>query len=389
MSCWKWLLMVVAVVGISESRGGAAENSLSSEELAQGWILLFDGETMYGWQATSQADWKVADGAIAVSSGTKGLLNTTTEYGNYILKLDFHAAAGTNSGVFLRTPKTPTNPGADCYELNIAPSDNPYPTGSLVARKKGGAVAESDDWRSFVVTLDGARIRVTLDGAEVLDYTDPNPVGRGLIGLQLNHGAVEFRNIKLKPLGLKSLFNGKDLSGWDASQSGASVFRVNDRGEIHVANGKGQLETEGRYADFVFQTECFCNGKELNSGFFFRCIPGDQQMGYESQIHNGTTDGDVNRPNNCGTGGIFRRQEARKVMAKDFEWFSKTIIADGPHMAVWVNGVQVSDWTDARPPHENPRKGLRLAAGTIMIQGHDPTTDLSFRNLRIAETPKR
>jgi len=66
-----------------------------------------------------------------------------------------------------------------------------------------------------------------------------------------------------------------------------------------------------------------------------------------------------------------------------------TLIADGPHMAAWVNGYQVSDWTDDRPAHENPRKGLRLEPGTIMIQGHDPTTNISFRNLRIAEWAER
>ena len=57
----------------------------------------------------------------------------------------------------------------------------------------------------------------------------------------------------------------------------------------------------------------------------------------------------------------------------------------GLHMAVWVNGYQVSDWTDRRAPAENPRKGLRLKAGTIILQGHDPTTDFMFRNLRMAE----
>jgi hypothetical protein len=54
-------------------------------------------------------------------------------------------------------------------------------------------------------------------------------------------------------------------------------------------------------------------------------------------------------------------------------------------MAVWVNGYQVTDWKDGRQPNENPRSGLRTEPGTIQIQGHDPTTDLSFRNLRIAE----
>jgi hypothetical protein len=58
-------------------------------------------------------------------------------------------------------------------------------------------------------------------------------------------------------------------------------------------------------------------------------------------------------------------------------------------MAVWVNGYQVTDWTDTRAPDENPRRGRRLEAGTLIIQGHDPTTDLSFRNMRIAELPER
>ncbi|HEV3136380.1 MAG TPA: family 16 glycoside hydrolase, partial [Pirellulales bacterium] len=61
----------------------------------------------------------------------------------------------------------------------------------------------------------------------------------------------------------------------------------------------------------------------------------------------------------------------------------------GNHMASWINGIQVSDWTDMRPADENPRNGSRLKAGTISIQGHDKTTDLSFRKLRIAETPPR
>ena len=75
-------------------------------------------------------------------------------------------------------------------------------------------------------------------------------------------------------------------------------------------------------------------------------------------------------------------------MADDHEWFTKTIVADGPHMAVWVNGYQVTDWTDTRPPKENAREGLRLGPGAIAIQGHDPTTDFLFRNLQIVELPQ-
>src|SRR4051812_43204116 len=59
------------------------ENTLTSAELADGWILLFDGESLYGWDGKDAANWKVADGAITVSEGEKGLLTTTTEWGDY------------------------------------------------------------------------------------------------------------------------------------------------------------------------------------------------------------------------------------------------------------------------------------------------------------------
>ena len=76
-------------------------------------------------------------------------------------------------------------------------------------------------------------------------------------------------------------------------------------------------------------------------------------------------------------------------MADDFKWFHKTIVCEGPHMAVWVNGIQVSDWTDRRKPDSNPRKGRRLDPGTIILLGHDPMTNLSFRNIRAGEMPRR
>ena len=40
-----------------------------------------------------------------------------------------------------------------------------------------------------------------------------------------------------------------------------------------------------------------------------------------------------------------------------------TVIAAGPHIATWVNGHQMTDWTDIREPNENPRQGLRLEPG--------------------------
>ncbi|MBP89153.1 MAG: glycosyl hydrolase [Planctomycetaceae bacterium] len=366
-----------------------APRLLTEDELAAGWIALFDGETLFGWKPTTDANWRVEDGTIVVDDGKPGLLLTTTTFSDYILNVEFKSAKGTNSGIFLHTPPDVKDPETDCYELNIADSDNPFPTCSLVKRVKTEGDFDSEDWQSYEVVVSGDQVTVSLDDTLVLEYIDPYPPHRGHIGLQLNQGHVAFRNIKLRPLETKSLFNGKDLTGWKTYPDMDSEFTVNDDGELNVKNGKGQLETEASYGDFVLQLECISNAEQLNSGIFFRCIPGDVMMGYESQIHNGFKDGDRRKPVDYGTGGIFRRVDARLVVTDDLKWFHKTLIADGPHIATWVNGYPVTDWTDDRKPDENPRRGLRTERGTIMIQGHDPATDLSFRNINIAQLPSR
>ncbi|MEO2048746.1 MAG: family 16 glycoside hydrolase [Pirellulales bacterium] len=177
-----------------------APNTLSEKELADGWILLFDGQTMTGWEAANQANWKIDNGIISATEGDVGLLHTTNQFGDYLLKIDFRAARATNSGIFLRTLPKPKRPGSDCYELNIAPPDNRFPTGSFVRQKKADETDETDSWRTFEVTAQGNYFLIKLDGITVLEYTDPKPLSSGHIGLQFNRGKIEFRNVKLKPL---------------------------------------------------------------------------------------------------------------------------------------------------------------------------------------------
>lgn len=386
-----------------------AADVITPEQAAEGWIALFDGQSLFGWQATSDANWRVEDGEIRVDAGKEGWLMTTSEFADYELHVEFKAPPTTNSGIFLRTPLEPKDPTKDCYEVNIAPERNAFPTASLVGRHKwempwtsyppqslGNKPAKqlreslSQGWIPFDMRVHRGTVEITYLGepAYRYEYTDPNPIPRGRIGLQFRIGPVAFRNIRLKPLGLKPLFNGRDLTGWNTDRTNKSEFTVTESGEIAVANGPGQLETNDSFGNFVLQLDAKVNGDGLNSGIFLRCIPNDVLMGYESQIHNGMKNGDPTQPADAGTGAIYRRTTARRIVAKDREWFTKTIIADGPHIAVWVNGIQVTDWTDDRKPDENPRRGLRTAPGTIAIQGHDPTTDLLFRNLKISELPK-
>ncbi|MEZ6104698.1 MAG: DUF1080 domain-containing protein [Pirellulaceae bacterium] len=125
----------------------------------------------------------------------------------------------------------------------------------------------------------------------------------------------------------------------------------------------------------------------VNSGVFFRCIPGSDLNGY-SQIQNEIIDGDPARPVDHGTGGIFRRMPARQVWSKDETWFAMTIIAEGAHFAVWVEGRQVVDWTDERPADENPRRGRRIERhiGLTAARCRDA---VSFRDILARELVKR
>lgn len=366
------------------------ENLLTREKAFDGWIRLFDGKSLYGWKQSTEADWKVVDGAIRVTTGKRGLLRTTTQFDHFILQLQFRAADATNSGVFVRTSPSPRSPASDCYEINIAPRENPFPTGSIVGRKKyGGGIDPTESaWQQMQIHCEAGQVTVKVNGKTTADYRDPNPLGKGYIGLQFNSGTVEFRNIYLKPLRLMSMFNGKSLAGWKASPEMKSRFSVAD-GELRVIDGPGQLESRSQFANFIMQLKVKTHAPELNSGIFFRCIPGEKMNGYESQIHNGILQGSQTLPKDFGTGGIFRRKPARLVVAKDEEWLVKTIIAEGPHFSTWVNGTQVCDWTDQRKPNINPRRGYRAKKGTIMIQGHDPTTDISFKDIWIRELADR
>jgi hypothetical protein len=222
--------------------------------------------------------------------------------------------------------------------------------------------------------------------------SNPVSTGKHAGGVVKFDTPSELNAIHFKPDNTKPLFNGKDLSGWKVfsgdEKRNKSKFEVTKAGEIHLTNGPGDLQTEGKYADFVLQLEFKTNGDGLNSGVFFRCIPDQYQNGYECQIHNGFKGNDRAKPSDFGTGAIYRRIAARKVVANDGEWTHLTLVARGPTFATWVNGYPVCVWTDERAKDENPRKGLRLDAGHLSIQGHDPTTDLLFRNLRLAEIGK-
>ena len=369
---WTRVLVVIIATAMTPAAYGAETQAgqLTPKEIAEGWIQLFDGATTFGWKA--EGDARVEGGAVIVGSEKAATLTNTTEFGDFELR--FEAKGGKRAAILL--DKTP-------HELS-----------------------ESKDWTPYTITItskdDFHKVEIIRgNGASASRHSMNHPgASRMKIGFQVEPGAAQtLRNIRLKPLGTKSLFSGKDLSGWTPIAGKPSEFTVTDKGELNIKNGPGDIQTEGQWADFALQLDILSSGEHLNSGVFFRATPGEFWRGYEVQIRNewkgyegkkprDPGNEDRTKPVDYGTGGVYNRQPSRKVVSNDNEWYTMTIVAGGPHTAVWVNGYQTADYVDEQKDAPTPRKGRFLGKGCISLQGHDPTTNMSFRHIRLAELPK-
>jgi hypothetical protein len=353
---------------------------LTQAEASCGWIALFDGQTTFGWH--TDQNWQVSSGTLQPKSSPSAPLVSTTEFADVELQLEFQAKRNSVAIVSLRTSHDPAyNP----VQIQV---------GTVGAIDSSAALIGTgipDKWHRLRVIIEGNTVSAEMNGKALGNraVSSGNPLGP--VSLQVSEGKVAFRNIRLKPLGMTPLFNGKDLAAWTEKNANKSRYEITANGEIRVLGGEGQLETKKSYDDFVLQLECYVNGEGINSGVFYRAISGKffKIKGYESQIYNAVDPNAPEAPQKFGTGGIYLHQAARTQVSRDREWFNKTIAVSGRHVSVWVNGLQVSDWTDERGANENPRLGCRLEPGVICLQGHDPTTDVLFRNIRIAEISSR
>jgi hypothetical protein len=184
-----------------------APNRLTPKEAADGWILLFDGGSLKGWEgrATSvpntTGDWTVENGSIVCGGKVPSWLSSAATYSDYQLKLEFRGGEKVNSGVFLRSQKE-GQPHITGYELQIwdyQPAG--FLTGSLVGSQKAGPTKIlPDQWNSYDITAQGDHFVIVLNGKTLLDTHDAAH-SSGLIGFQCQQdNRIEFRNIKLRPI---------------------------------------------------------------------------------------------------------------------------------------------------------------------------------------------
>ena len=181
------------------------------------------------------------------------------------------------------------------------------------------------------------------------------------------------------PDDLEPIFNGKDLSGWEAVSGSADVWEWKD-GKVVCKGGKGGwLCTKEQYGDFEFEVEFNCP-KDGNSGVFIRA-PREghtSKLGMEIQILDDDAEIHKNIKPFQHTASIYGVVAPSKpAQKKAGEWQTMRIRCKGDQVTITLNGEKVVDADMSAFPDlkDRPRKGY------IGLQNHG--SGLEFRNARL------
>ncbi|MCH7918014.1 MAG: DUF1080 domain-containing protein [Planctomycetes bacterium] len=177
-----------------------------------------------------------------------------------------------------------------------------------------------------------------------------------------------------------SLFNGKDLEGWRASENKSS-FSVRD-GAIVAYGRRSHLFYVGPVNNAVFKNFEYkvdvMTEPGSNGGLYFHTQyreTGWPNQGHEVQVNN-TFEKDPRR-----TGSFYGKCDVPKEAAlpKDNTWFTEHIVVRGNRVVVKVNGQTFVDWTQ---PDDQA-----FTRGTFALQGHDPKSRVHYKNIMVKPLP--
>lgn len=204
-----------------------------------GWIDLFNGKNLDGWERQSgTATYRVEDGVIVgetVANTGNSFLCTTRSFGDFVLEMEFFATRPVNSGIQFRSRyfdhvtesvvngKKHTLPAfrVSGYQYEI---DNPVlgSTGGVYAEATGRgwlakipeasparSAAKLGEWNRARIECKGDHIQTWINGVKAVDFHD-SAVLRGLVALQVHSigdgvknkpgNQIRFRNLRLKEL---------------------------------------------------------------------------------------------------------------------------------------------------------------------------------------------
>lgn len=183
-----------------------------------------------------------------------------------------------------------------------------------------------------------------------------------------------------------SLFDGKSLDGWKASDK-PGTFSV-ENGEIVIHGERSHLfylgDVHGHdFKNFEVKADVMARHGS-NSGFYFHTAwqeTGWPDKGFEVQVNN--THKDPKK-----TAGLYDIVDNFDAPAKDDEWFTLTIKVEGKHVITKVNDKVIVDYTEPDDFQPKPNHiGRKIDHGTFALQGHDPGSEVHFKNIFVKPLP--
>jgi len=231
---------LVAVSCKSLSSPNAKPDTLTKKEKKDGWQLLFNGTDFAGWHNFKRdgvrPGWRIEDGALVCADPhNAGDLVTSNQFGAFELQLDYNISEGGNSGIIYHITDEGGATWATGPEFQLednAKATDPQRCGWLYALyqppidpktgKTLDATKPAGEWNHVRLLVTPEKCVHEINGVKYVEYVigsddfnervAKSKFGRmpgfaksstGYIALQGDHGRVEFRNIKIRPIATK------------------------------------------------------------------------------------------------------------------------------------------------------------------------------------------
>lgn len=210
-------------------------NTLTKAEQADGWQLLFDGQTFNGWHNFKQdgirPGWQVTnDTLVCVNPHEAGDIVTSNKFDWFELQLDYNISVAGNSGIMYHVtddgPRIWSTGPEFQLEDNVAAVDKIrcgwlyalyQPPIDPTTGKTLDATKPVGQWNHVRLVISPAKCIHEINGVKYFEYVlgsddfkervAKSKFGKmpffaksdtGFIGLQGDHGSVAFRNIKIR-----------------------------------------------------------------------------------------------------------------------------------------------------------------------------------------------
>lgn len=419
-----YLIIVAALAGMFVQSCTRA-NTLTAQEEAEGWQLLFNGKDLTGWKDFNgdslSNGWTVVDGCIQASgegADASGYIVTDRKFADFELQWDWKLTHGGNSGMLyhvIENPffKVPYVTGPEYQLIDNEGWEEVNAPEKLEEWQKLGVdyamhlpdysqmdVNPQGQWNTSKIVFDNGHVEHWLNGKKILEFeawtndwfalkasgkwADAPEYGlahEGVICLQDHGDPASFRNIKIKELPHKSgqtvsLFNGEDLTGWEPF--GCGKWYV-ENGCLATENGEereyGYLGTREYYKDFDLTLE-FNQISDGNSGLFFHSfIEGYNKVhGWQCEVApKGNDTGGIYE--SYGRGWLVQIPDEKEEILKEHEWNTLRLRVEGDHVQTWLNGEPMIDINDDK---------IGAVSGRIMLQIHDGNNiKVIWRNMNL------